>query len=446
MKATPDQLLDEIAPNLSTYLMAGSFFSLDSFTKKIDPELNINDINKLLRIHFVLTQTETEEKIGVIDFVLLLSERIRRINTTIRRQTESLNGEVKGNIRWRDTFIRRYNNNPKDYSCFVCDRGEKDYDIPENLVLKSLLQIIHNIIFNDLKVAFSKNYEWLKHWSTEKELKNTLTEIFIRNIYLKRIDLKNADVTDRMISRAAQSRLPLYKEAAMLLSRYKKLMNYDLDPLEAKELLTNTFIKPEATSVLFELYWAIRIVQQLTKSCKVTFELLEPGNNMFAKWEDDQYKYRIYHNSTGSFQFIEKIINIQDKLKNNDNYLGRQIKVLDKLAQMVGNSQDIWNGRPDIILEIYSKTDALVALFIGEVKYTDDRDYSIEGLKQLLEYMALIKQSGVYVENYDNLFDSLHKIKGCLFLDKIVYPLKGDKDIQIVAFGDQIAPAFMLNI
>jgi len=435
MKATCEQLLDELAPNLNTYLMSGNVYNLTSFSKKIDPSLNIDNITRLLRIHFVLTQS-TNSNVGVIDFVEQLSQRLRRVKTTVRRETEVLSGEVKGKIRWKDTVIQRYNQNPKDYTLFVCDRGERDYDIPENLVLKSLLQIIHSIVYEDLAVAFENKYEWLKQWTREKELKTILTSLFLRNVYLKRIDLTNVTVNDRMINRAAASRLALYRDAALLISRYRRLMNYELDAVEARELLTNTFIKPEAMSVLFELYWAIKIIKQFEQFGGVRFQLLEPGSKMVAKWEDNDYRYNIYHDSTGSFQFHESTGSLGDVLKDSDNYLGRELKVLSKLEQMVGIPQDLWGGRPDIILEKYTKDNQLVAVLIGEVKYTDDQAYAIQGLRELLEYMAMIRAHGSYIEDYHNLFGKLQTVKGCLFTDRVAERIEGDKEVQVVMFGD----------
>ena len=150
MKASAEQLISDIAPELNTFLRSGNLINLTSFTKKIDPNLNINDLRKLLRIHFVLTSrkgnvenSEENNSVGVIDFIELLSERVRRIKTIMKRETEELIGEVKGRIRWEDILTRRFNCNPKDNTLFVCDRGERDYDISENLVLKRLLQIIH---------------------------------------------------------------------------------------------------------------------------------------------------------------------------------------------------------------------------------------------------------------------------------------------------------------
>ena len=77
-----------------SFLKSGDIYNLTSFTQKIDPNLNINDIRKLLRIHFVLTYSNTETKAVVIDFIDCLSERIRRVKTTMKRETEDWTAEV----------------------------------------------------------------------------------------------------------------------------------------------------------------------------------------------------------------------------------------------------------------------------------------------------------------------------------------------------------------
>ena len=65
MKASPEILLNEISDDLNQFLKNGNF---SSFSKKIDPNLNIVDLNKLLRIHFVLTKADKKNnKVGVIN-------------------------------------------------------------------------------------------------------------------------------------------------------------------------------------------------------------------------------------------------------------------------------------------------------------------------------------------------------------------------------------------
>jgi hypothetical protein len=437
MKAGVKVLLDEIAEDFTQYLKSGNL-NIGSFSKKIDPNLNIDNVEKLLKIHFVLTERRDKNEVGVIDFIDQLSERIRRIKTTVKKRTDLFKGEIKGRVCWKDTLNYRYNQNPKDKTLFICDRREKNYEISENLVLKRLLQVIHGIVYEDLRVAIEEKYEWVKGWTIEEEkLKEMLNRIFFRNVYLRRIDLTNIKITDRMISRAKRSRQPLYREAATLLSRYRKLMNYEFDPEEAKKLLENTFIKPEKIEVLFELYWVIKIIKDNFENPK--FRLIVPGENVVAEWESGEYLYKIYHDSCGSFQFKESIRYLDEQLEDKDNYLGRELKVIEELERIAKKHlQDtLWGGRPDIILEKYDAEGKIVSLLIGEVKYTDDKAYAIQGLKELLEYIALIKESGRYRVKYENLFENLEKIRGCLFLDTIAeWDIEGEDNIQVVMFGE----------
>ncbi len=433
MKTPSKKLLKEISVDLNQFLKHGN---LKSFSKKIDPNLNIDNIEKLLRIHFVLTTTNKESnEIGVIDFIEKLPEQLRRIKTTTKMDTEIFDGEVRGKINWKDTIKERCKQHPQNKTQFACNTQKKNYEIAENQVLKSLL-----IIHNDLNIAFEKKYKWLKQWVEKKELKMALNQLYFRNVYLKRINISNTKVTERMIRRASKSRIQLYRDAAILLSHYRRLMNYEFEPTEAKELLKNTFIEPGKSEVLFELYWIIKIVKQFNNP---TFQLIEPNSNVVAKWDAGEHNYKIYHNSNGSFQFKENLKELNKNLKDNDNYIGRELKVLEKLQEMTElKSKSLWGGRPDILLEKYDQSNKLVSIFIGEVKYTDNRDYAIRGLKELLEYIALIKDNGIknkgtYIENYENVFGNLKTIRGCLFLDKInEINIKDDNEIKTVMFGE----------
>lgn len=441
MKTTKDVLLDEVKEDLSQYLKAG--MKLNSFSKKIDPGLNIDEMERLLRIHFVLTGGE-EGRVGVIDFIKKLQNRLRRIKTTVEKEKKLFDGEIRGRICWKDTLNKRYSQNPLDNCLFVCTQQERNYDIPENLVLKRLLQITHDIVYRELIIAVEKEYGWVKEWfEEEKKLQKALNHTFLKNVYLRRINLEDVHVTRRMIYRAMNSRQPLYREAATLLSRYQKLMNYELDEREAKELLRNTFIRPEKTEVLFELYWIIKIIESFKKEIgfeNIRYKIIEPDKNLIAEWSYRDGKYKLYHDSTGNFDFSEKYSELSKKVTDKDNYLGRELKVLEKLEKMTGKQSDsLWGGRPDILLEKYGKKGKLELIFIGEVKYTNNRSYILQGMKELLEYMALIKKDAQYLEKYDNVFDKLEKVKGGLFIDKTSdIQIKREDNIRIISFDDNI--------
>lgn len=439
-KTEPEELINEIGDNFNMFLKAG--MRVDSFSKKIDPELNINNLNKLLRIHFVLTDE-------VRGFVKALPKRVRRIKTTVDKRSQILKGEVKGRIEWDKTIKERCKCNYDDLALFVCNQTEKNYNISENIVLKHLLSIIHSIIFEDLKPAIDKEYTWIEKWTeNQSKLKTTIREVFLRNIYIKRITSDGTEITERMIRSASKSRNKFYRDAARLLLRYNKIMKHDLDSEEAKELLRNTFIKPERAEVLFELYWVIQMIEAKSgKELKdVKFNIIDGTNNIVAEWEDDDCSYRIYHDSNGCFQFLEKYEDVfKDIIIDKDGYLMREKKVFRKWKEMCSKvlslekGDSFWGGRPDILLEKYKKgSDNPEQVFIGEVKYTDSKEYASQGLRELLEYMALIKSDSGYFEEKEKIFGS-DKMKGYLFVDKINnVKTQAYENIKIIRFGDPI--------
>ncbi len=169
--------------------------------------------------------------------------------------------------------------------------------------------------------------------------------------------------------------------------------------------------------------------------------MIVPGENVVAEWVSDDSTYRIYHDSCGSFKFKESIawLNVNAQLKDKDNYLGRELQVIDMLEKMTGKgSQDsLWGGRPDIVLEKYDENGDIVSVLIGEVKYTDSKNYAIQGLKELLEYIALIKEGENYKLRYEDLFENIDAVKGCLFLDAIAdWEIEEEKNISVVMFGE----------
>jgi hypothetical protein len=440
-KPNEEVLLSKIAPFFNQYLKQGTF-DYRSFTQHIDPNLNIKNLDRLLRIHFILTKkkSENEGKIGVIDFVNDLHTRIRRIKTTVKLNTLLLDGEVRGNIEWCKTIQIRNNRDPKNKTLFVCNQIERDYNIPENLVLKRLLQIIHEIIFIELQNEIKdknkdKKYVWLKEWVEENELIEVINSVYLKNVYVKRVDLKDVIITDRMINQAKKSRIPLYREAGELLSRYYKLMNYDLDPTEATSLLKNTFIKPNDENKIFELYWIIQIIRQV-EDTNVQLELIKEGNKCVANWKHNGYEYEIYHHTPDFFKFVPKTLK-QPNLEEGS-YFSRECKVFEKYKKLT-NLNYFSFLIPDIILTRKIPNKPYDLILVGEVKYTEDESYARQGLKELLTYIALIQEKeGEYIDNDTNVFSSSGLIRGYLFLADVPNFSINDENkcIRCIKFSD----------
>lgn len=434
MKTSPDDLIDEIAEDFTHYLRLGN---VAPFFREIDSTLAVVNMDRLLRIHFVLTKSREPGDVGVVDFVEKLPLRLRNLKTTLLPMSQALQYEVRGRIKWQET-LRERDRRGGTNGLFLCDELHRDYSTAENIVLKSVLSIVFETLADDLPIPEENNPpQWLEEWGTDSALTAILEAAFLRNIYIRRVQLPKSRIPDRLVERVSQSRIPLYREAALLLRRYRQLVNFDLDAGEARELLRNTFVRPDREDLLFELYWVIRISRQFTAGKQ---HIIEKGSNVVAEWQDGDSLVRVYHNSTADYVFRESSDGLSSVLKEHDNYFGRILKVLSKQRAITGiDSMPLWAGRPDILVERTALDGTMCSLLLGEVKYTVDKDYAREGLRELLQYVALVKRGGDYLETNDSLFDSMRMVRGCLFLDRVeAFPQTEEDDpIQIRTVDDR---------
>lgn len=191
------------------------------FSPWFDLELYYDYMDLLIRIQFILRK-------DVIAFVRELPGRVRSIKTIVNKNPELVQGRIDGKIDWHMTIKSRMAENPLDTTLFVIDRIERNYNIPENLVLKEILGILYSIIYNDLPMAIehSAKYPSLRKLVKQKRLRETIRDVYLRNIYIRRITLdERQKINDRMIAYTLKSRSNLYREAAALLDTYRKMSN-----------------------------------------------------------------------------------------------------------------------------------------------------------------------------------------------------------------------------
>lgn len=456
-KPPADELLAAVADDFHTYLRRGVRF--DRVIGAAHPELDIDDIDTLLRIHFVLTESGDEPgDVGVVDFIRALEDRIRRMKTTTEPNSVTRRGEVRGHIDWQQTIKKRSRTGRLDEPLFVSNQPEEDYNIDENLVLKRLLTVIREILTEDLEYAITnpERYEWLDAWTARADtgaapaaVESTAAmfeRVFERNVYLQRIDVRETELTDWTIEAVKQSRSVFYQQAATLLDRYRRLMRQELDSEDARAILNQTLIAPDEPEVLFELYWLFQILDAYEG---VQYRVLTDDraeSSVIAAWEHDGVRYVMSHDATGrSVRFNESI---DPGTVEPDGYLYRMNEVLAKWqslsAQLLDRSGQgsLWGGRPDILLERFEPTEQgdweLEQVFVGEVKYTSDANYATAGLRELLEYMAFVKQRGKdsdYVEHHSNLLKSV-EVKGLLFVGTLDIDATSPDVIDIVQYSD----------
>ncbi len=456
-KTSEEALLGEIADDFQTYLRKGVRF--DRVIGSAYADLDIDDIETLLRIHFVLTDAEDDSsEVGVLDFMRQLEDRIRQMKTTTAPESFQYRGEIRGQIDWQGTVKTRARAGRLDEPMFVCTQPEEHYNIDENLVLKQLLTIIHEIVTDDLAYAVDnpEGYDWLNEWVMPhtsgsgrgvESAAEMLDRIYEQNIYLQRINATEADITDRTIESVKRSRSQFYQDAAILLDRYRQLINHELDSTEARDILNHTLIAPANTDTLFELYWVFRVLDAFEN---VKYRVLTDSRDRpstIATWEQDGSRFVLSHDATGEGLSFSESIGSEDIEP--DGYLYRMNEVFSRWQTISedllgrGGSGSLWGGRPDIVLERYREAEAggteLEQVFLGEVKYTQNTDYVATGLRELLEYMAFVKRSATdeYVESADNLLESVD-VKGLLFVDELSRetPANRDEDVKIIQYPE----------
>ncbi len=402
-KTPPQDLVDPVAGDMAAFLKNGEinpdFIEKNLEFKGID---RIQDLESILRIHFVLSDE-------VVNFLKKLPERVRRIKTESKKKSIRRKGEIRGRINWSETVVEQRAR--KDRSVFVCQNPSKNYNVSENLVLKKLLSVIYVVLESDLERPLEEEYTWLKGLREEEDKVMYLKNIYRKNVHVNRIkDPGEYDVTERDISTAQNSRKELYKEAASLLIKYRKLMGGDYEEEELEELLNETLILPGEAYTLFELYCVFKFLLMLEEEFEI--KKISSGSSQVAVFEGKGVEVKVYHDSTGDMSFFEGVDELRGEevgVEFLERYRKSRVKHADLVERLLGEKKgSFYSGRPDMVVEYY-KEGELDRLLIGEVKYTGGKQTFSKGLKELLEYIYFAEDDG-YV------FGSV-EVDGVLFVD-----------------------------
>jgi len=425
MSRTPkEDLIGSVATELTNFLRNGTinpgFLEKQLKFKGIE---RLQDLETILKIHFVLSDQ-------VVEFIEKLPRRVRRIKTESKKKVIKRRGEVRGKINWDKTLKQQTSS--QDDSLFVCQNPSKNYDVPENLVLKKILAEIYSVLDNELQTPIEERYEWLKKLKENPDLVNYMKEIYRRNVHINRIkNPQRYEVSDRDISIAENSRKDLYKSAASLLCYYRKIMNRELDREEIEELLNETLILPGDTPTLFELFSVFGVLKELEQDDK-QFELkkIAKGAREIAKYERENKKVLVYHDSTGDLEFFESISKLREKEVNIEfleRYRKASIEHADLIKRIFGEEKaSFYSGRPDILIEFYEEGE-MVDLIIGEVKYTDNKQTFSKGLKELIQYLYFARDDKDYSLS---LHGENPALKGILVVDSKDFVEKDFDDSQ----------------
>lgn len=388
-----NELLERITEDILAYVMHGTFPERE-LARSIMPEQldeRFEEYELLLDLHFILQD-------DLVDFVRELPEHLRSIRTETRTTSRTSRGTIDGRINWGATLKKRYAEHPRNASIFVCDNRSENYDIPENLVLKHLISIIHRTI-RESEEYLRADYDWVSEtWRGNEDLIDELQRITERNVHIRRIREPDAyEPTERMLTTAADSRHEVYRNAASLLRARRRLFRGEAD--EIHRLLEETAITPDDEETLFELFVLFRFVSTLEdlRESKPQFQTIATDRQEVARFEGEK-EIVLYHDNSARDRNLSFVAVPDEK----EEMHSRSDKV-QLVAQEIASNyfrKDFRNqtGRPDVIvLEIISEADDQHEYLITEVKNSANEDTIRRGIKETLEYLAFLRVNEEFV-------------------------------------------------
>lgn len=396
-----DELVAGLSQDILTYVMHGTFpeehvareIKLDGLDERFD------DFETLVRLHFVL-------KPEVVQFVERLPQRLRNVKTQTESVRSETRGHVNGRVDWPATVKRRYSTNPGDRSLFVSDDRSENYDIPENVVLKRLLSIIHGTL-EDCEEYLRADFEWVtERWRENLELVETMQRVFERNVHVTRIrDPETYEPTERMLERAESARTPVYLEAAELLRSYRA--SVESDPEAIADLLDQTTITPDDEETLLELYVLFRYVSAIESMRGDSFTLatIASDSQEVARMVDGDVEIVLYHDKSGKDRDLSFVPEHREKPRDD---LTRTEMIQRETREVISNyfedeSFRLRTGRPDVIvLEV--RAGSSQKYLITEIKNSTNPDTIRSGIKETLEYLAFLRHRDNFVFDEDTEF------------------------------------------
>lgn len=382
------ELVEALTEDILTYVMHGEFpeDQLASDLKHSELDERFDDYELLMDLHFIL-------KNDLIEFVEELPHQIRSIKTQTRNVSNTQRGAVDGKINWSSTIKERYSGNPGDNSLFVTETRTEHYDIDENIVLKKLISLVYHTL-QEAQEYLERDYEWVNEsWSRDQI--EEMERVFERDVHVKRIRKpQEYEPTDRMLNTAENSRQKIYRDAAKLIEKRKKLFDGNED--EIRELLDETAVTPDDEETLFELFVLFRYISTIEDLQKDSFELktISSDKQEIARIEGDK-EIVLYHDNSASDRNLSFKPEALEKDKEEN--FSRTEKVHREAHNILDNyfqDKDFQNqtGRPDVIvLEIIDEDENQFDYLITEVKNSNKEETIRQGIKETLEYLAFLR-------------------------------------------------------
>ena len=350
------EVLEYVEPKLWRYL------SLDTFlgqTERIEAITGLSDqeLHLLEAVHFLLSEEVT-------GFLSLIPNLMRNLSHSTHKEVVECRSIIRGRIDWSLTFKERFGGGYNDPSLFMCKPASKMYDLPENQLLKFLINTISNLSYNvisKLDPSETLDPQTTDKWFARFYKERLITKKVLGHAYFQSITLPNS-VTSKMLIKSVKNRNKIYKEVVNSYKLYEDIfINENSQKLE--EIIKKQILEPLNDDKLFEIYVLFKVLDLFKNKEKLEFGLLKPNENGYlAEYKNEKHPIKIYYQHT------------PDNMRINSNYkdILNQVRI------------------PDIILEIGETNPQYIII---EVKRLSTPKSIRGGLYKVLGYLEDFQKS-----------------------------------------------------
>ncbi|WP_410766800.1 hypothetical protein [Haloferax sp. DFSO60] len=412
LKTPRADLESSVANELLAYLGNGEINAVQLAETHTPQFESLDTVTELKTLHFVLSER-------VQNFVSVLPERLRRISTTTRSQTVQTQGEVRGQIDWKQTLESRAARGYDDPTLFTINTPAVESNTPENRVLKCVL----SVLADGIKLLKEVDQPWWKGWDDPSP--EWVIRQLEENVYLSRLpSVSEITLSARDLNAARCSRHEFYVDCYELHRLFDDFVNDRYENTDVQKLFVETLVTPASDAKLFELYCVIQYLRRFDTVQGYKIQRIQPGMGAFATFEATNGRVEVYYDRTGPLSFSEQFPD-SDSLRQRgtpeplqrmvlayEEYQGVVSEFLDK-----SSNSGLYSGRPDLLAIVYGPNDCIEKITIGEVKYTRSKQTFARGLRELCEYLYFLQHNAEFLYGSNEV--NVPEIRGIIFSDGV---------------------------
>ena len=372
-----NDILNEISDYLYLYLYkeAKSGNGLTSSITSIKRLKDDDELKLLKKIHFLLS-----DEVAV--FIETSKKLVRNLSHSTRNHDIISRGMIRGSIDWCKTYEERSKEGFKNGSIFACKTTNKIYDLPENQLLKFLINRIISMTKDNAigEIAPLELKESEKEYWHNDIIKIRRTALKIRrNSRMRDISDVN-DIKPQTVRKAFKNKNNQYKAVVDCYLLYRKIFLDDDNLENLMDLINKQILEPLNDNKLYEIYLLFKLIDALPQD-NLKLNLLRPESGFIAQSFYNDKIIRLYY----------------QKLPEG---FGKKSK-----RSAISDSYDdfgIGAGEPDIIVEICENNSKRFRLI--EIKNSSRNETLKRGLNEVYAYLKeyedvplMDKMSGILI-------------------------------------------------